>query len=107
MRARILWRLRLPSASCAQATDSPACSVLQAQGLRRRNSTRPLLFCAANPRDLAAFAIVVDPKDDGARRFYARFGFAELFGNERRLYVPIESILRFLKWRYSTTASQR
>lgn len=47
--------------------------------------------------DLAAFAIVVDPKDDGARRFYARFGFSELFGNERRLYVPIESILRFLK----------
>ncbi len=47
--------------------------------------------------DIAAFAIVVDPKDGEARRFYARFGFSELFGNERRLCVPIESILRFLK----------
>ncbi len=47
--------------------------------------------------ELAAFAIVVDPKDDAARRFYAQFGFSELFGNERRLYVPIESILRYLK----------
>ncbi len=46
--------------------------------------------------DISAFAIVVDPKDDNARRFYAKFGFAQLCGAERRLCVPIESVLRFL-----------
>lgn len=47
--------------------------------------------------DIAAFAIVVDPKDDSARRFYEKFGFSELPGDERRLCVPIESILCFPK----------
>ena len=47
--------------------------------------------------DIGAFAIVVDAKDDQARRFYAKYGFAELPGLERRLYVPIESILGLLR----------
>jgi GNAT superfamily N-acetyltransferase len=47
--------------------------------------------------DIGAFAIVVDPKDDRARRFYLRYGFAELPTPERRLYVPIGSILDLLK----------
>lgn len=47
--------------------------------------------------DIGAFAIVVDPKDDQARRFYLKYGFAELPALERRLYVPIDSIVGALR----------
>jgi GNAT superfamily N-acetyltransferase len=40
--------------------------------------------------DIAAFAIVVDPKDDNARRFYRHYGFIELPQPERRMFIPIE-----------------
>lgn len=47
--------------------------------------------------DLAVFAIVTDPKDDRARRFYVKHGFSELPGAQPRLFVPIDSILRFFE----------
>ncbi len=47
--------------------------------------------------DIASFAVVVDPKDDTARRFYQRHGFQDLPYPEHRMFVPIESALRFFR----------
>jgi len=47
--------------------------------------------------DIASFAVVVDPKDDGARRFYQRHSFIDLPQPERRMFVPIEAVLRFFR----------
>jgi GNAT superfamily N-acetyltransferase len=47
--------------------------------------------------DIASFAVVVDPKDDSARKFYQRHGFIDLPQPERRMFVPIESALRFFR----------
>ncbi len=47
--------------------------------------------------DIASFAVVVDPKDDAARRFYQRHGFIELPQPERRMFIPVESALRFFR----------
>jgi ribosomal protein S18 acetylase RimI-like enzyme len=49
----------------------------------------------ASRADLAVFAIVADPKDDRARRFYEKYGFTELPGAQSRLFVPIDSVLRY------------
>jgi len=51
----------------------------------------------ASRADLAVFAVVTDPKDDRARRFYVKHGFTELPGAQPRLFVPIDSILRFFE----------
>jgi GNAT superfamily N-acetyltransferase len=51
----------------------------------------------ASRADLAVFAMVTDPKDDHARRFYLKHGFTELPGAHPRLFVPINSILRFFE----------
>jgi GNAT superfamily N-acetyltransferase len=45
--------------------------------------------------DIASFAVVVDPKDDNARRFYQRHGLLDLPDPERRMFEPIEAALRF------------
>jgi GNAT superfamily N-acetyltransferase len=47
--------------------------------------------------DVASFAVVVDPKDHTARRFYQRHGFLDLPEPERRMFMPIESALRFFR----------
>ena len=47
--------------------------------------------------DIASFAVVVDPKDDSARQFYQRHGFLDLPHPEHRMFVPIESALRFFR----------
>jgi predicted N-acetyltransferase YhbS len=47
--------------------------------------------------DIAAFAIVVDPKDDDARCFYGHYGFIELPQPERRMFIPIETALHYFR----------
>ncbi|MEX2580580.1 MAG: GNAT family N-acetyltransferase [Verrucomicrobiales bacterium] len=45
----------------------------------------------ANAADeIGAIAMVSDPKDDGALRFYEKFGFEAL--DERRLYLSMQSV---------------
>ena len=46
--------------------------------------------------DIATFAVLVDPKDDAARRFYGHHGFLEL-PPDRRMFIPMESALRFFR----------
>ena len=47
--------------------------------------------------DIAVFAIITDPIDERAHRFYKKHGFMELSGERPRLFIPIESIRRLLK----------
>jgi ribosomal protein S18 acetylase RimI-like enzyme len=44
--------------------------------------------------DLGAFAMVVDPQDDTARRFYEQHGFLVRPLPEHRMFIPIETAFR-------------
>ena len=44
--------------------------------------------------DVASWAIVTDPKDDKARRFYEEFGFSELSAN--RLFMTMKQVTALL-----------
>jgi GNAT superfamily N-acetyltransferase len=44
--------------------------------------------------ELGVFAMVVDAKDEAARRFYEHYGFALLPGETRRLFLPIAALHR-------------
>ena len=71
-----------------------------AQPFQRRHLGAALLADAAmriGRAEIAAFAIVTDPKDEAAGRFYAKHGFIPLAGMEGRLFTPVESILKFMK----------
>jgi GNAT superfamily N-acetyltransferase len=46
--------------------------------------------------DIATFAVLADPKDDAAQRFYRHHGFLDL-PPDRRMFIPIESALRFFR----------
>ena len=46
--------------------------------------------------DIATYAVLVDPKDDAAHRFYRHYGFVDL-SPDRRMFIPIESALRFFR----------
>jgi ribosomal protein S18 acetylase RimI-like enzyme len=46
--------------------------------------------------ELGVFAMVVDAKDEAARRFYQHYGFILLAGESRRLFLPITAALRRL-----------
>ena len=67
---------------------------------RRRHGQRLgelLLFDAfsrALRSELAAYAFVVDAKDDAAQAFYEKYRFLRLPGPGRRLYVPLTEIAR-------------
>ena len=50
----------------------------------------------ASRADIAAYAVLVDPKNDTARHFYLHHGFLDL-PPDRRMFMPIESALRFFR----------
>ena len=45
--------------------------------------------CLKAREQIAAYALIVDAKDDGARRFYEHFGFRALRDAARALYLPL------------------
>lgn len=47
--------------------------------------------------ELGVFAMLVEAKDEAAQRFYERYGFTALPGEERRLCLPIATALRQLE----------
>jgi GNAT superfamily N-acetyltransferase len=47
--------------------------------------------------DLATFAMVADPKDDTARRFYEHHGFANLRSMGERMFIPMAVALGFFR----------
>ena len=54
---------------------------------------RSLLLSA----QIASTAVIVDAKDDQARRFYVKYGFLELPGITGRLFLPMKSIERLFR----------
>lgn len=57
-------------------------SILLADALMRTSRT-----------ELGVFTMLVDAKDENARRFYEHFGFTALVGHDRRLMLPIATAL--------------
>ena len=41
---------------------------------------------------VGAAALVVDAKDEAAKRFYVKYGFLELSGQALKLFLPIASV---------------
>jgi len=60
------------------------------QGLGDRLMISALARAAHGAEEVASWAIVTDPKDDNARRFYEEFGFSEL--NANRLFVTMKQV---------------
>lgn len=54
--------------------------------------------CALLSREVAVYAVVVDALDDGAARFYEKYGFFGLPGLERRLLLPMATIRQLLEF---------
>jgi GNAT superfamily N-acetyltransferase len=47
--------------------------------------------------EMGVYAMLVDAKDEAAQRFYERFGFTLLAGEQRRLVLPIATALRAME----------
>jgi predicted N-acetyltransferase YhbS len=66
----------------------------QGQRLGRDLLIDAVLHAAAAGQHAAARFIAVDPIDESARRFYSRFGFADIDGDEHgRMYIRIDDAL--------------
>ncbi|TWU62341.1 Acetyltransferase (GNAT) family protein [Crateriforma conspicua] len=46
--------------------------------------------------DIAAFAVVVDAKDDNAVQFYRHHGFIQFAGNKHSLFLPVNAAVKEL-----------
>lgn len=53
--------------------------------------------CALVGQQSGVYALVVDAKDEDAKRFYERFGFVSITGNPMTLYLPLETALKALR----------
>jgi len=66
----------------------------QGQGWGRDLLIDALAHAAAAGKHAAARFIAVDPIDESARRFYRKFGFADIEGDRRgRMYMRIDEAL--------------
>jgi GNAT superfamily N-acetyltransferase len=66
----------------------------QGEGLGRDFLIDAVLHAAAAGQHAAARFIAVDPIDESARRFYIRFGFTDIDGDEHgRMYIRIDDAL--------------
>lgn len=64
----------------------------RAQGLGRGLLLDALARSYHPSRQIGALAVVVDAKDDDARRFYAHFGFRRLADADNRLFLELAAI---------------
>jgi len=53
-----------------------------------------LYRCLQQSKQVASAAVVVEAKDEAAKRFYERFGFLSLPETPNRLFLPIKTIER-------------
>jgi len=61
------------------------------QGLREYLLIDALNRCLKNSFEIGSFAVVVDPKDDQAIKFYSKYGFLMLPGS-KKMFIPIKTI---------------
>lgn len=64
----------------------------QGQGLGRRLLVDALLRALAVVPQVAAYAVVVDAKDEAAAQFYERYGFQRLLDRPLTLFLPVATI---------------
>jgi len=65
---------------------------MQGKGLGQELLVNALNRIRDASKAIGAFAVVVDAKDDSAKKFYEKFGFIALTNDPMSLYLPIESI---------------
>jgi GNAT superfamily N-acetyltransferase len=64
----------------------------QGLGLGQLLLTHALKVSLENSDKIASLAVIVDAKNDNARRFYQYFGFLQFFEIPNKLYLPMETI---------------
>ena len=69
-------------------------TAFKGQGLGDRLMMSAFARAAHVADEVASWAIVTDPKDDNARRFYGDFGFSELGAN--RLFMTMKQVTSLL-----------
>jgi len=47
-----------------------------------------------NARTVASLAVIVDVKDEKARRFYSQYGFLSFPDTQNRMYIPMKTVER-------------
>ena len=62
------------------------------QGLGKITLIKALEHLLSISEMTSAFAVVVDPIDDNADKFYRHFGFLELKDEAGRLYLPMKTV---------------
>ena len=55
-----------------------------------------LARCLAVSKQVACAAVIVDPKDETAKSFYMKYGFAEMAGMDNRLFIPVDTVQEML-----------
>ena len=63
----------------------------QGRGLGAALLAHALRVAVRNAESIASAVIEVDAKDEGARAFYARYGFKSLIDDRLHLYLPMET----------------
>jgi GNAT superfamily N-acetyltransferase len=48
--------------------------------------------CVEAKMHVAAFALIVDAKDENAKTFYSRYGFAQMIDSPMSLYLPLAAL---------------
>jgi GNAT superfamily N-acetyltransferase len=66
----------------------------QGRGLGKRLLACAIDRCLIARAHVAAYALMVDAKDDNARAFYSHFGFTPLSGQTMTLYLPLLAVGR-------------
>ena len=64
----------------------------QGQGIGRMLLADAVKRCLSVGDQMAVYALVVDAKDEGAKRFYERFGFTPFVGQGMRLFLALASV---------------
>ncbi len=89
--ARKLPKHPLPAALIGRlAVDAAA----QGTGIGKMLLMDAIHRALAVAKEIAVFAIVVDAKDENARRFYECFEFTPFPGTPNRLFLPLSSVAR-------------
>lgn len=55
-----------------------------------------LARCLSVSKQVACAAVVVEAKNETARRFYLKYGFMNLPGTDNRLFIPIDTVQAML-----------
>jgi predicted N-acetyltransferase YhbS len=94
------WAKKLPSYPELPATLLGRLAVDSSEagsGVGRQLVLSAMSRTVAAAAEVGSIALITDPKDEGARRFYVKFGFQPL--DERRLYLPMGSVKGLLNVR--------